>query len=47
MFIHILIGFSTVKLEFETKCILNTHCGKHNKLSKTIGVTIGLNGRND
>ena len=20
----------------------NTHCGKHNKLSKTMGVTIGL-----
>ena len=26
--------------------MLNTHCGKHNKLSKTMVVTIGLNGRN-
>ena len=24
-----------------------THCGKHNKLSKTMGVIIGLNGRNN
>ena len=25
----------------------NTHCGKDNKLSKTMGVSIGLNGRNN
>ena len=25
----------------------NTHCGKHNKLSKTMGVTTGPNGRNN
>ena len=29
------------------KWMPNTYCGKHNKLSKTMEVTIGLNGRNN
>ena len=34
-------------LNLRQKWMPNPNCGKHNKLSKTMGVTIGLNGRNN